>query len=112
MAYPNRSYSWQVRADSPSGAASNTVSAVTTPGGNSWSATKGTPLVAPSGVQLPNDRFVSAGHLIGTTAQRPLATDSDFLVSLAGVLFLDSTLSKLILNDGVAWRDVFTGAIV
>jgi len=111
--WPVRNFSWQVRADKlPANV--TTASAVVTPGGPTYSATVGAPLVLPSGVELPSDKFVStSGHYIGTTAQRPsLATDPDITSSLVGTIYFDTTLSKAILHDGLVWRDVFTGNAV
>jgi|GEM_PF-2653082 len=110
--YPTRYQSWQARADKlpPGGTVAN---ATPFAGGPPVNVVVGTSAVLASNFELPADRFVSPGHLTGTTAQRPNAlTDGDMPGPLAGMLYLDTTLSKAILHDGVNWRDVFSGAIV
>ena len=52
--------------------------------------------------------------LSGATAQRP--TQSVVLAGVdglhAGKLYLDTTLGRLIVFDGIVWRDPATGALV
>jgi hypothetical protein len=49
----------------------------------------------------------------GTTAQRPQQGDTDVIGPLnAGTLYCDTTLSKIIVWTGAAWRDPFTGGVV
>jgi hypothetical protein len=47
----------------------------------------------------------------GTTAQRPTSTSSP-LASKPGVHFLDTTINKFIVFDGITWRDPATGSAV
>jgi len=57
-------------------------------------------LLAAGWIRLPDS---------GTTAQRPQRAAFDFV---AGAYFNDTTIGKLIVFDGVAWRDPVTGAVV
>jgi hypothetical protein len=47
----------------------------------------------------------------GTTAMRPTSTSSP-LASKPGVHFLDTTINKFIVFDGITWRDPATGSAV
>jgi len=52
--------------------------------------------------------------LSGTTAQRPKAGDADFSMGVqAGIFYLDTTLTKVIVSDGNnLWRDPTSGSAV
>lgn len=52
--------------------------------------------------------------LSGPTSARPSTNPnmSPPYVAAPGVLFLDTTLGKLIVHDGVTWRDPVTGSAV
>ena len=47
----------------------------------------------------------------GTTAQRPTSTSAP-LKAAPGVHYWDTTLSKMIVFDGITWRDPATGSAV
>jgi hypothetical protein len=48
----------------------------------------------------------------GTTSQRPIFASTSVGVGLRDVLFLDTSLGKIIVFDGVSWRDPVTGNAV
>jgi hypothetical protein len=52
--------------------------------------------------------------LIGTTAQRPgiNAWNVGAYAAQRGSVYLDTTLGKVIVFDGVSWRDAFSGTAV
>ncbi len=45
----------------------------------------------------------------GTTAQRPTFATTTVGVGPRGVFYLDTTISKIVVWDGVSWRDPVTG---
>ena len=47
----------------------------------------------------------------GTTAQRPVASDVDVLALRAGQLFLDTSLSLVLVWTGANWRSVIDGSV-
>lgn len=47
----------------------------------------------------------------GTTAQRPTSTSAPFMAA-PGAHFWDTTLSKMVVFDGITWRDPATGSAV
>ncbi|HVC37506.1 MAG TPA: hypothetical protein VNF46_03790 [Gammaproteobacteria bacterium] len=50
----------------------------------------------------------------GSTADRPTSTVPATLQPVplsTGLLYLDTTLGKVIVYDGIAWRDVVTGGV-
>lgn len=57
---------------------------------------------------------LTAGHRVGTTAQRPTAQPDGRSggSDLRGWVYLDTTLSAAIVHDGAVWRNVVSGAAV
>jgi len=51
--------------------------------------------------------------MVGTTANRPKATDDDMAMAFGvGMRYIDTTLAAMIVWDGANWRNVATGAAV
>jgi hypothetical protein len=52
-----------------------------------------------------------AKHPSGPTSARPVGTLGQY-TNLPGSMYFDTTLSKLIISDGVSWRDLANGNAV
>jgi hypothetical protein len=80
--------------------------------GRSYSAAAGSYLDVPDtdavGLQANGWTLVA---LVGTTAARPTGT-LGVNSQRAGTLYLDTTLTKFIISDGVNWRDPTSGTAV
>lgn len=95
--------------------ASITPSAITCASGRKYSGSPGSVLDVPI---ADAENLGGAGgwmrfpDMSGPTSGRPKANDPDTNAATVGTLYADTTLSKVIIFDGVAWRDPFTGSAV
>ena len=80
--------------------------------GRTYAATPGSVLDVPDmdGAILVANGWLRVANS-GTTAQRPTSTSLP-LRSAPGVHFLDTTINKFIVFDGITWRDPTSGASV
>lgn len=78
--------------------------------GRAYNAAAGQPIDVPDfdGAPLSANGWIFVARS-GSSAQRPVTSSNAGLDLEAGNFYFDTTLSKLIVFDGAAWRDPTTG---